>query len=898
MKSYQALKNVNDTIDEDLSLGLERGKLSKNILAQLRNLVDALFFMLFEKDHNVSLEYDWNNIPKARDYCYSVAKYKLLYKLYDMLQVSSSHYTLDDNNSERVMLKYFEYLVEIKIFAKTKLNVDILKNIQLFPINQDKTFDEYYLKISKKILSLTKTNYYTDFNDRFYVEKIKPFYVDGRIFYEITLSPCNDKRSKFDRMIVFSKYKIVDNYSIKVRIVDTSVSILGLDIPIKLVSNWMISIRPCEVNNFAKFFRIDTAFKSETKEFYETMKYLTENNLNLYDIVTFSDKEYKRIFDELHENKRVSEVFFGLLSECKKVIKDNKPGSNIIRYFLFTLKNQIVKTQFYPEENHLLSNLRLKYGCIPFDEMPYCTSLINHNPKLSDLFECIPIQGREHELLARKIKNNTEHEAMLYTPVEELVEFKNLNELVKKYNNIIYFKHLGRRLEIDKKQVYISEYESNTLIIINKILNLSKKGIEQYQNTVDFWLNGYKDIDDQSKIDIIRKMFSSSEVAAIFGSAGTGKTTLINHVANFFKDSKKLFLANTNAAVDNLRKKVNALNCLFSTIAKHNNNPVDTDILIIDESSTVSNLDMVSVLTKTKYKLLIVVGDIYQIESISFGNWFGLLRKFIPNSSYELYNPFRTKDGNLLKLWELVRKNDDKIIEHLSRNQYCKYLDKSIFDYNSNDEIVLCLNYDGLYGVNNINRLLQLKNPNESYHWGIWSYKVNDPVIFNETERFPNVIYNNLKGSIRNIKIINDYIYFEIEIDRPLNSFNLDSGLKLISSKDGKSVIGFNVTKATNSDNDDSFLDSITPFQISYAVSIHKAQGLEYDSVKLVITSEIEESITHNIFYTAITRARKFLTIYWSPETQKNIINAFKMKNLDKEYGIISKKLTKQEVIS
>jgi len=60
-------KNANDAIDGNLLLGLERGKLSTNILAQLRNLVDTFFFMFCEKDHNVSLEYDWNNIPKAKN---------------------------------------------------------------------------------------------------------------------------------------------------------------------------------------------------------------------------------------------------------------------------------------------------------------------------------------------------------------------------------------------------------------------------------------------------------------------------------------------------------------------------------------------------------------------------------------------------------------------------------------------------------------------------------------------------------------------------------------------------------------------------------------------------------------------------------------------------------------
>ena len=53
--------------------------------------------------------------------------------------------------------------------------------------------------------------------------------------------------------------------------------------------------------------------------------------------------------------------------------------------------------------------------------------------------------------------------------------------------------------------------------------------------------------------------------------------------------------------------------------------------------------------------------------------------------------------------------------------------------------------------------------------------------------------------------------------------------------------------------------DTDIPFQIAYAVSIHKAQGLEYDSVKVIITEEVDEMITHNIFYTAITRSKKHL---------------------------------------
>lgn len=77
-----------------------------------------------------------------------------------------------------------------------------------------------------------------------------------------------------------------------------------------------------------------------------------------------------------------------------------------------------------------------------------------------------------------------------------------------------------------------------------------------------------------------------------------------------------------------------------------------------------------------------------------------------------------------------------------------------------------------------------------------------------------------------------------------------------------------------DTDEDGQDVETIVPFQVSYVVSIHEVQGLEYDSVKVVITEEIDEMISHNIFYTAITRTKNMLKIYWSPESQeKKLVN-------------------------
>ena len=76
-------------------------------------------------------------------------------------------------------------------------------------------------------------------------------------------------------------------------------------------------------------------------------------------------------------------------------------------------------------------------------------------------------------------------------------------------------------------------------------------------------------------------------------------------------------------------------------------------------------------------------------------------------------------------------------------------------------------------------------------------------------------------------------------------------------------------------EDDERRMESVVPFQLAYAVSIHKAQGLEYDSVKVVIPSNHAEKITHGVFYTAITRAKKKLKRYWSSETMQEIVKGF-----------------------
>ena len=872
----------------------ERGLLSQNILGHIRNFVEYIAIKVFSNGEDVN-PHDYSlNVEALKD-MQRRGDLRFLYKFHELLQKSVSHYTVDKDGSERLMLKYYEHLLKIKLYLKQTYNLDVLENLEDFPLDTDTELSDYYTKIAERIESPSRLSYAVTYDDRYYVQKVKPFFINQKIYYEVTFTAATANTSKFDRVIAFTHHEIIDNYAIKFSIHNDIIRILDKDMSILIIDDYEVSIRPCEWDNLSEIFGPRVEHSTNSIEYRELMRFLSTVKVPLTELVS-SDQDYYDSIKNYITSQTKSIKIYELLDQCREILLSDKAGSNVLRYLLYKMNNRIIKRQCGRERCEGLSNLYLNYGCMPFDRMPYCTSLCQHNPRIYDLFNSIPVSGHEHELFARSIKNNTEIEGKLFTPKSEIEGFEDIDELIRKYNAALYYKHTGRRLEEYKGHIYIREYAKDSAEIIKKLQQLSSSGVSQYTASVDSWLSRESySIDDEGKKEALRHMFENSHVAIVYGSAGTGKSTLINHIANFWGEKDKIFLANTHPAVDNMRRKVTAGNSEYNTIAKFLSNKnlnTECDILFIDECSTVSNNDMRQVLEKANFKLLVLVGDVYQIESIYFGNWFSIAQKFVPATSvFELTSPYRTTNPDLLTVWDRVRRVDDAILEPLVKNGYVARLDESIFEHNTDDEIILCLNYDGLYGINNINRFLQNSNPNESIVWGINTYKIGDPVLFNESNIFSPLIHNNTKGRIVGIHPEEQQIWFDIELEESINAIDAwDYGFELIrESEAGNSVISFSVNKFRSTDeDDDDYNSTVVPFQVAYAVSIHKAQGLEYDSVKIVITNETEERITHNIFYTAITRTKNKLKIYWSPETEKSVLERFEVKNSNKDAYLLA----------
>jgi len=152
-------------------------------------------------------------------------------------------------------------------------------------------------------------------------------------------------------------------------------------------------------------------------------------------------------------------------------------------------------------------------------------------------------------------------------------------------------------------------------------------------------------------------------------------------------------------------------------------------------------------------------------------------------------------------------------------------------------------------------------------------------------------LYNNLKGKIIDIEQGEESISFTVDVEAILTDLDVKGcDYERILTTDTSTRIRFSVFsydgRTAEEEREEARMKSIVPFQLAYAVSIHKAQGLEYNSIKIVIPNSNSENISHGIFYTAITRTKENLKIYWSADTMNKVINSFsdtisEMRSLD-----------------
>ena len=893
------LRNANKAIEHAID-NLEfsgRGPVARSVLGDLRHLVEHVAMCTVHGGKNVPGDY-FSEAKAAIKQMGTAKDTRFIADFHIYLQEVVSHYVPTEDSSERLLLKYYEYLILLKHYAANALGIQILGNLDKIPLDTDPGLDGYHREIANRVDRFTHACSPSIGNDRFYVRGVKPFFVDGRVYYEITLVPAYDSSSKYDHVLVFSSFRIPSNNAVRVSTKNASVHGLGssdASLPIVVVDGYEASIRPCEINALLKVFGLSDAARVSGlyMSYRSLMAFLTRTGMTLCELASLPSPQYELAMETIGRSGSACPVH-ALLNSAHSFLVSNARGGNVLRYLLSKPRNRVIKGQLACVPNEKLGGLYLQYGCIPFENQPYCTSLLGHEVAIEDLYCCIDPEPYKDNLLAGWVARESLKGRTLYVKDDDAASrFGDIDALIARYNDTLYRKHASRRIEHEKGRLFVKGDEDDVVAIINGLLELSATGIKGYSSTCAAWLAKNQGVvDDPAKVAALETIFADAKAALVYGSAGTGKTTMVNYVCSILDGVRKIAIANTNPAVDSLRRKIRDGSCSFQTVAKYLAHPTACDLLIVDECSTVCNRDMRKIIDSGCFKLLMLVGDERQSESIRFGNWFSLAREFLPKKCvHEFEKPWRTTNDGLLKLWDSVRSMRPNIAEILAACDATAALDGSVLERMCSDEIVLCLNYDGLYGINSLNRLLQSLNPNPSVFWNLHTYKVGDPILFSETERFRPLLYNNLKGWIVDIdQNGRDTITFVVAVDIMMSELSVFcyQGLEFVDARDGKTYLRFTVHRPTGQDEEDPGDDCVVPFQVAYAVSVHKAQGLEYSSVKLVITKDVESRITHSVFYTAITRARESLRIYWSPESQNKVLSGFELASSYVDARILS----------
>lgn len=810
-----------------------------------------------------------------------------------------------EGQAERLMLKYYNYLWEIRRFMRRNYNKSILENLEKFPLELDTVDLEYYEKVAKQIenIDLTSKNVRVS---RYYVQKIIPFFVNGERYYEITLQLAGVYSTKYNRVTVYSKMTITTYYSIQIAYTETVIDLWGVQNSIKVLNDWRVAIDPSCLNKLAKMLLKSTKINRNYREYVNLMEFLTETGMNLFELINMRKERFSQIYNRVFGTTNTHDFGDVLIQIRREYSKSScKVGKNTIGYALMYMRDEVLEVllpnEFYKKciSNELLISSR----CYPFEKNPMIANLVGTKTSKKDRESIIELL--DDSKAVSLVQPYITIDNLIGETGELLFEKSEIgsNGVIENYNISLDDWERAKGYSIIEREglVTIASYYDTTINILKRLLQLTHNArFDRQEENERFIKNCGIKFDDIDKKIALKYLFVNSNIMLIYGAAGTGKTTLIKYISNMFCDARKLYITKTHTALQNVIRNLgkNFDNCDFEIIDSitRSNSAVVHDIVFIDECSTIDNLTMELLLGKISNDALIVMsGDVYQIESIDFGNWFFYAKDIVKakGGSIELCSTWRTKKEELKGLWKAVREKSTIITEMLSMDgPFSENLGENIFHLDE-DEVVLCLNYDGKFGLNNMNQYFQNANTNsKAFSWEEWSYKIGDRIIFINTRRSA-LLYNNLRGIITNIAYAEKSIIFEIEVKAFFTESQCEAeSFDYVDTTEKGTIIRIEVISWDDELSEEEKVKTVIPFQLSYAISIHKAQGLEYKSVKIVIPSSNAEKITHSIFYTAITRAKEKLKIFWSAETMKSIIENFTTdENEQRTLPIIRKEL-------
>ena len=454
-----------------------------------------------------------------------------------------------------------------------------------------------------------------------------------------------------------------------------------------------------------------------------------------------------------------------------------------------------------------------------------------------------------------------------------------------------------------ERRVYNNNLYYMELTVARKLLDLNAKS----ENNYKVMEAKVKEVEAKTGIklgDLQRKAVYEaveSGLVIITGGPGTGKTTTINAIIKLFEmqNMEILLAAPTGRAAKRMTETTGMEAQTIHRLLELNGNPeeggsmrfernelnpLEADVIIIDEMSMVDIYLMYSLLKAvTVGTRLILVGDVNQLPSVGPGK---VLKDIISSEKF-----------NVVRLSEIFRQaaesdiitNAHKInagqrirLDNKSKDFFMLSMSSSIqiqralvsliaeklppyVDATKYDIQVLTPSRKGELGVENLNKILQQYiNPpapgKREKQWGEVVFRENDKVmqIKNDYQMEWKIVTK--KGLT--IKEGSGVFNGDCGIIREINEF---AGTVTVEFDEGKVV---EYTGAT-----------LEELELAYAITIHKSQGSEYPAVIIPLLNAPKPLLNRNLLYTAVTRARKCVTIVGSENSVNEMIqNESEMK--------------------
>ena len=467
-------------------------------------------------------------------------------------------------------------------------------------------------------------------------------------------------------------------------------------------------------------------------------------------------------------------------------------------------------------------------------------------------------------------------------------------QVEKQYMDLAIERKIILKQMEDQTQIYAASFyymEANTATMLKRLnVSYDVSDAEIEQRILGIEKKRGMTLDD-NQVTAVKEAVRNG-LLVITGGPGTGKTTTINTIIRYFElEGLEIFLAApTGRAAKRMSEttgfEARTVHRMLELnggaegsggFERDESNPLEADVIIVDEMSMVDISLMYSLLKAISVGTrLILVGDVNQLPSVGPGS---VLRDIIQSHACNvvmLTKIFRQAstsdiivnahkinhgeevilDNKSMDFFFLKRYDADVIINvvlQLIKQKLPKFVDATPYDIQ-----VLTPMRKGLLGVERLNGILQrYMNPpaNDKVE------KEYGSTVFREGDKVMQTKNNyQLAWEIRT--------KFGLTVDKGLGIFNGDMGIiRQINDFAEQMIIEFDEGRMVEYPY--KLLDEL---ELAYAITIHKSQGSEYPAVVIPLLSGPMMLMNRNLLYTAVTRARKCVTLVGNEVTFQQMI--------------------------